>query len=221
MLPGNSSQGLSQSCISAISTVTPPSVCTNEAETALRKKGREKFLASKISHQGWSEALAQFPGTRNLPLSADLRANTAAKSHPWAAQDSLMHKWAGLPAGSALLVPRGEALRAPSFPVYRVCGCAWPQAPGSALSHPSVLSEMCSERALGRPQRGPELQRTSRERCSVSRLSHRPPLALPVGSGASFCALHADPMEPIGTAPLSDPTVRNGSAWSVRLLPEP
>lgn len=52
MLPGNSSQGLSQSCISAISIVMPPSVCMNEAETALRKKGREKFLTRKISHQG-------------------------------------------------------------------------------------------------------------------------------------------------------------------------
>lgn len=39
MLPGNSSQGLSQSCISAISIVMPPSVSMNEAETALRMKG--------------------------------------------------------------------------------------------------------------------------------------------------------------------------------------
>lgn len=39
MLLGSWSQGLSQSCIRAISTVTPPSVCTNKAETTLRTKG--------------------------------------------------------------------------------------------------------------------------------------------------------------------------------------
>lgn len=39
MLPGNSSQGLSRSCISVISIVMPPSVCMNKAETALRMKG--------------------------------------------------------------------------------------------------------------------------------------------------------------------------------------
>ncbi|KAJ8788034.1 hypothetical protein J1605_022595 [Eschrichtius robustus] len=41
------------------------------------------------------------------------------------------------------------------------------------------------------------------------------------GGGASFCVLHVDPTEPIGTAPLSDPTVRNGSVRSVRLLLKP
>lgn len=41
MLPGNSSQGLSQSCISTISIVMPPSVSMNKAETALRMKGRK------------------------------------------------------------------------------------------------------------------------------------------------------------------------------------
>lgn len=51
MLPGNSNQGLSQSCISAISIVMPPSVCMNKAETTLRTKGRERLLARKISHQ--------------------------------------------------------------------------------------------------------------------------------------------------------------------------
>lgn len=39
MLPGNLNQGLSQSCISAISIVMPPSVCMNKAETTLRTKG--------------------------------------------------------------------------------------------------------------------------------------------------------------------------------------
>lgn len=52
-------------------------------------------------------------------------------------------------------------------------------------------------------------------------LFHDPPVALPLGGGASFCVLHAAPMEPIGTAPLSDPTVRNGSARSVHLLLKP
>lgn len=52
-------------------------------------------------------------------------------------------------------------------------------------------------------------------------LSHNPPLALPIGGGASFCVLHVGPTEPIGTAPLSDPAVRNGSARSVRLLLKP
>lgn len=41
------------------------------------------------------------------------------------------------------------------------------------------------------------------------------------GSGASFCVLPVDPTEPIGTAPLSYPAVRNGSARSVRLLLKP
>lgn len=146
--------------------------------------------------------------------------HSSAKSHPWAAQDSLIHKWTGPSARSALLVPHGETLRATCFPVYLAPGWGWPQAPGSALSHPSILSKMCSERFLGRSQQGPELQQTSQEWFWVFHVSHNPPLALPVGSGASFCVLHADPMEPIGTAPLSDPTVRNGSARSVRLLPK-
>lgn len=50
---------------------------------------------------------------------------------------------------------------------------------------------------------------------------HNLPLALPAGGGASFCVLHVDPMEPIGTAPLLDPTVRNGSVRSVHLLLKP
>lgn len=40
---------------------------------------------------------------------------------------------------------------------------------------------------------------------------------LPVGGGALFCVLHADPREPIRIAPLLDPTVRNGSVRSVHL----
>lgn len=38
------------------------------------------------------------------------------------------------------------------------------------------------------------------------------------GDGASFCVLHVDPMEPTETAPLLDPTARNGNVMSVRLL---
>ena len=48
MLPGNSSQGLSPSCISAISIVMPPSVCMSKAETALRMKGRKKPLGREL-----------------------------------------------------------------------------------------------------------------------------------------------------------------------------
>lgn len=51
-LPGNLSQGLSRSCMSAISIVMPPSVCMNKAETALRMKGRKSLIARKIPHQG-------------------------------------------------------------------------------------------------------------------------------------------------------------------------
>lgn len=40
---------------------------------------------------------------------------------------------------------------------------------------------------------------------------------LPVGGGASFYVLHVDPVEPIGTAPLLDPTIRNGSVRNVHL----
>lgn len=39
-----------------------------------------------------------------------------------------------------------------------------------------------------------------------------------VDGGASFCVLRVDPMEPTGTAPLLDPTARNGSVMSVCLL---
>lgn len=49
MPPGNLSQELSQSCISAISIVMPPSVCMNRAETALRMKGRKKLLGREHS----------------------------------------------------------------------------------------------------------------------------------------------------------------------------
>lgn len=38
------------------------------------------------------------------------------------------------------------------------------------------------------------------------------------GGGVSFCVRHVDPTEPTGTAPLLDPTARNGSVMSVCLL---
>lgn len=111
MLPGNSSQGLSRSCISATSIVMPPSVCMKEAETALRTKGRERLLVRKISH--WCHCRIrpwQLLGARNPLLSKDLRVPfSTSPGHTPAQVDRSLRSL-------LLLVPRAETLRSSSFP---------------------------------------------------------------------------------------------------------
>lgn len=99
MLPGNWSQGLSQSCINAISIAMPPSVCTNKAETALRMKGRKKLLGSTILDLGTVIKAG------SLLFSTTLWMNPVAKSFFWPALDLFMHKWESLPCRVCYLCP--------------------------------------------------------------------------------------------------------------------